>query len=633
MKHIKYHVNHLLRLSVVMGAGLALPICAEPLSSQASMDNNKCFECHKEKIHKVDFEESVHKGIFCTSCHIETTHKESPEKKSECIASFLEPECSSCHAEQSKEYESSVHNSQRLPIPCAQCHQDIHTIKTKKDSKIASAEQCATCHSRSSAYFESAHFRALKEDKNDAATCTDCHGVHSISKLNDRATRTLFHTEACIKCHADEPLMEKNKQTPIAAKTYFDSYHGKNVRLGYPEKVAGCSDCHSAHAILEAKDPNSTIHAQNLTKTCTQCHKDASESFTKFIAHADHSDAKSSPALYWTFVFMTSLLVGTFIFFWLHTVLWAMRAFIEKHDQARALSFPDIKSYSRFLKKNHEVHDAKKLYHRFRPIHIVLHVAVVSSFLALALTGLPLKFSGTGWGQKLMTLLGGPVNAGLIHRIGGVVTIGYFIVALIMGIHFLFFDKRQKGTFREKFFGPDSLCPNRRDLRDLKAMFKWFFFRGPKPVHERWTYWEKFDFLAVFWGVAVIGSSGLMLWFPSFFSLFLPGWMFNLATIIHSDEALLATGFIFTVHFFNTQFRPDKFPFDFVVFHGHISKEELLTERTDQWERYQKDGVIEDFEVKKPTPLLWAVTYRIFAVTALALGLILAALIVYSLVT
>ena len=85
---------------------------------------------------------------------------------------------------------------------------------------------------------------------------------------------------------------------------------------------------------------------------------------------------------------------------------------------------------------------------------------------------------------------------------------------------------------------------------------------GRGPQYGRWTYWEKFDYFAVFWGIAVIGSTGLMLWFPEFFTRLLPGWLINVATIIHSDEALLATGFIFTVHFFNTHLRPEKFPMD-----------------------------------------------------------------------
>jgi cytochrome b subunit of formate dehydrogenase len=185
----------------------------------------------------------------------------------------------------------------------------------------------------------------------------------------------------------------------------------------------------------------------------------------------------------------------------------------------------------------------------------------------------------------------------------------------------LFTEEKHKGTFWEKLFGPDSLFPNMRDLKDVIAMFKWFFFIGPKPTFERWTYWEKFDFMAVFWGMFVIGSSGLMLWFPEFFGKFLPGWMFNLATLVHSDEALLATGFIFTVHFFNTHIRPEKFPMDTVIFNGQISKEEMIDERGDQWKRYEKEGRTEEFAIKKPRSVFWDMALRIFGFTAVVIGL------------
>ena len=74
---------------------------------------------------------------------------------------------------------------------------------------------------------------------------------------------------------------------------------------------------------------------------------------------------------------------------------------------------------------------------------------------------------------------------------------------------------------------------------------------------DRYTYWEKFDYWAVFWGMGIIGASGLFLWFPVFFSRFLPGWIFNVALLIHGEEALLAVGFIFTMHFFNGHLRPE----------------------------------------------------------------------------
>jgi hypothetical protein len=127
-----------------------------------------------------------------------------------------------------------------------------------------------------------------------------------------------------------------------------------------------------------------------------------------------------------------------------------------------------------------------------------------------------------------------------------------------------------------------------------------------------------------------IGGSGLMLWFPEFFGLFLPGWMFNVATIIHSDEALLATGFIFTVHFFNTHGRPEKFPMDFVIFNGQMTKEEFIEERGDQWARYEEQGITEQFKVDKISGVLYDFLFKGFGFTALFIGISLLLLMVYA---
>ena len=113
---------------------------------------------------------------------------------------------------------------------------------------------------------------------------------------------------------------------------------------------------------------------------------------------------------------------------------------------------------------------------------------------------------------------------------------------------------------------------------------------GRNPQFDRWTYWEKFDYWAVFWGMAIIGGSGLLLWFPVFFAQFLPGWMFNIAALVHGEEALLAVGFIFTIHFYNGHVRPERFPMDTVIFTGRISEHELKDERAVEYERLQREG-------------------------------------------
>ena len=120
--------------------------------------------------------------------------------------------------------------------------------------------------------------------------------------------------------------------------------------------------------------------------------------------------------------------------------------------------------------------------------------------------------------------------------------------------------------------------------------------RGPGPAARSTgagRYWEKFDYFAVFWGIVVIGSTGLTLWFPVFFTRFLPGSFINVATIIHSDEALLATGFIFTVHFFNTHLRPEKFPMDTTIFTGHMPLAELKRDKPREYAALVASGQLE----------------------------------------
>jgi cytochrome b subunit of formate dehydrogenase len=173
------------------------------------------------------------------------------------------------------------------------------------------------------------------------------------------------------------------------------------------------------------------------------------------------------------------------------------------------------------------------------------------------------------------------------------------------------------------------MLPNKNDFKDFVATFKWFIGMGPAPRYGRWTYWEKFDYFAVFWGVALIGTTGLMLWFPEFFTRFLPGWIINVATIIHSDEALLAVGFIFTVHFFNTHFRPDKFPMDTVIFSCRIPIEEFKEDRPREYEELVKTRKLKKYLVD-PMPAPFLRFYKIFGTIALTIGISLILLILWA---
>ena len=205
---------------------------------------------------------------------------------------------------------------------------------------------------------------------------------------------------------------------------------------------------------------------------------------------------------------------------------------------------------------------------RFSLYHRLTHAAVIVSFFLLVITGLPLRFSEAFWAGPLMGLLGGVVMAGTLHRVGAVITFGYFAAHLLFLVRALV----KAPDPLKMLWGPDSLVPQPRDVVDFWNQVRWYFGRGPRPRFARYSYMEKFDYFAVFWGVAIIGGSGLMLWFPEFFARFVPGWVFNVATIVHADEALLASGFIFTIHFFHVHFRPEKFPLDAVMFTGRATR-------------------------------------------------------------
>ncbi len=137
--------------------------------------------------------------------------------------------------------------------------------------------------------------------------------------------------------------------------------------------------------------------------------------------------------------------------------------------------------------------------------------------------------------------------------------------------------------------------------------------------------------MAVFWGITVIGVSGLILWFPVAATRILPGWAINVASIIHSDEALLAAGFIFTIHFFNTHLRPEAFPMDTTIFTQRVPLSTFKEERPREYQELVEKGELEERTLPPLSPTLMK-TARTFGFTFLIFGLIIVAGIIYSLI-
>jgi len=373
-------------------------------------------------------------------------------------------------------------------------------------------------------------------------------------------------------------------------------------------RAARCSDCHGAHDIQRINDPASRLNAQNLLVTCQRCHAGATAKFAEFKPHADFRKPDGFPALHYVWLYFMIMMSAAFGFFGLHSILWFGRSLIQRITHG---PLPRFHSNGTAIK-------------RFNRVDRINHAFVIISFFGLSLTGLPLLYADKGWAQGLINAFGGVRACGVMHRIFAVILIANFVV------HGVGLARRfKKLGIREMLFGPATMLPRAKDVKDCLGMFRWFFFAGPKPTFDRWTYWEKFDYVAEVGGSMIIGFTGLLLWFPIFFSHYLPGWIFNVATIVHGYEALLAVGFIFTIHFFNAHLRLEKFPVDDVMFTGSLPEEEFKHERGVEYERLVATGELEKLRV--PTAPRW---YRYFAVimgaVAMAIGLTIVALIILA---
>jgi cytochrome b subunit of formate dehydrogenase len=564
--------------AIILCAALVLPALT-PVTGLAA-GTSECLECH-DKIDAAKFEASPHAKVQCTGCHFEVTDLSKHESGDIKINPV---DCAKCHRDIAVKMSGSVHGSK--DVKCGDCHAAIHDMP-KKMALTESVTVCSGCHD--TPFAGSVHGEAIeKKNEEHAPTCVTCHGAHDVKPLGEplSAERRRLTVESCRPCHAKEEITNPHGLKSEYVVCYSESYHGKVFNLGYCTNVAGCSDCHTAHDIRSAADPKSSVNPDKLAATCgvPQCHPGANVNFTKYAPHASYSDKGKYPILYWTFIIMSSLLIGVFSFFWLHSILWWQRAFRENREKrAHHATVPP------------ELALQGEVYRRFDLFGIIMHFLMAVSFIGLVFSGLPLKFPNASWAIGLMKIMGGAKAAGLLHRICAVITFTYFALVNAMVIWFLFFKKTGQNVV-QKLLGPDSLFPNLQDGKDIAAMFKWFFNAGPKPKFGRWTYWEKFDFLAVYWGMFAIGLTGLMLWFPTWFAKFVPGWLFNVATIMHSDEALLAAGFIFTVHFFNTHLRPEKFPMDLVIFTGKVSRHEMQEERPLQIAVEKEKGTMEKLQ-------------------------------------
>ncbi|MCL4515499.1 MAG: cytochrome b/b6 domain-containing protein [Firmicutes bacterium] len=222
---------------------------------------------------------------------------------------------------------------------------------------------------------------------------------------------------------------------------------------------------------------------------------------------------------------------------------------------------------------------------RFKLVERVQHLVLLTTFLGAAFTGMPLKYKTSWWAAPLMSTYGGVWIAGRIHRFFAATML--LLSVFHLGYLAYYMLVKRISPFKMPLF------PTWNDVKQVGQNLAYFLgLRKERPAFTKFAYYEKFDYWAVFWGIVIIGGSGLVLWFPTLATRVLPGIAVNVALIMHSDEALLAVLAIFIWHFYNVHWNPDIFPMNWTMFTGRISLARLKEEHRGEYQQLVEDGVI-----------------------------------------
>jgi len=255
-----------------------------------------------------------------------------------------------------------------------------------------------------------------------------------------------------------------------------------------------------------------------------------------------------------------------------------------------------------------KIKDGKKFFYKFTPLQRVQHITIASCVIVLTLTGMPLKFHDTFWAPYVYALFGGIKVAPVVHKIAGTVLLVLFLFHLIYIaysiIAYLIIPLKRKGQLGvvtvTKALLTHPIMPSFKDVVDIVDLLKYLLFISNKrPEGAKFTWKEKFDYWAPFWGIIIMVSTGLVMWQKEFVTQFVPGEVINFALIAHSDEAVLAALFLFIWHFYNVHFSTSVFPMGTVFLTGYLP-EHLMVEEHYEYYREVMTEVGLEHEMLEP---------------------------------
>jgi ribosomal protein S27E len=263
-------------------------------------DVAKCWDCHgKHNIKKIEDPNSTvnrrNIPLTCSRCHENMT----------VVLKY------NIHAEfPYQEYMQSVHGKAlfekglvSFAAVCTDCH-GVHNIQGVGEPNLQARqpETCGRCHVLIlDEYKNSVHGSEAMKGNPDVPLCVDCHGEHKVEPVREAGAKTskVRIPDTCSECHAKPEIMKKYGVPQDRIQTFIESFHG--IAIGFGDKAeASCTDCHGVHNIRPANDPQSTVNAANLAKTCGRpgCHPGMPARIASAKIHLDINAKKSGPPYY-----------------------------------------------------------------------------------------------------------------------------------------------------------------------------------------------------------------------------------------------------------------------------------------------------------------------------------------------
>ncbi len=536
------------------------------------------YEIYDQSIHRLGRKQGVKIAATCWDCHGSHGIRAVTDTSSMVYGKHLLQTCANCHSntrvmrqfghrrlDPVELYAESVHgkifreNPEATVATCITCH-GSHDIKPAVDpqsnlTELNVPETCGTCHEEvKNQYTQSVHWLSLKRGHHEAPNCTDCHGEHNIHGYTNGSPfehPELEATRVCASCHASKHLMDRFGLDNRRFESYFKTYHGLAVLKGSP-RAATCTSCHETHAIREAADSLSTVNQKNLANTCSHCHNNVTADFARIEVHPIGLKGRNYIAYIFREIYrwLIVVVIGGMI---LHNLLIVVYHIRQK----------------RRAKKDSE------LVPRFQSFEVYQHLLLILSFGTLVITGFALRFPEASWVQALYSL--GMVEAvrSTLHRIAAIILL---VISSIQAGYFIF-TKKGRQEFK-------AMLPTGKDFSDLLKNIRYHLgLSSEKPRFDHFDYGEKAEYLALIWGVIIMGVTGFMLWFPEAFARYLPSWFFGTAEIVHYYEAWLASLAILVWHWFFVIFHPDVYPMNVTWIDGKISLEELKHHHPEEYER------------------------------------------------